>query len=83
MIFSINNSFDNGRRYSSKPQTLPYYGLYESCSSAKTIYIYFTTERNDTLTIQYSNSKENTDSNYISSESHTDAKIRNNRKSTI
>jgi len=64
MIFSINNSFDNERSYSSLTKTLPYYGLYESCANKETIYIYCTTERNDTLTIQYSNSKENTESNY-------------------
>ena len=70
MIFSINNSFDNERNYSSLTKTLPYYGLYESCANKKTIYIYCTTERNDTLTIQYSNSKENSESNYTSSESY-------------
>ncbi len=70
MIFSILNSFDNERSYSSSTKTLPYYGLYESCANKKTIYIYCITERNDTLTIQYSNSKENDESNYITSESY-------------
>ena len=71
MIFSIYNSFDNERQYSSLTRTLPYYGLYESCANKKTIFIYCLTVRNDTLTIQYSNSKENTAGNYTKSEVYT------------
>ncbi len=56
-MFSLKNSYDYKNKYNNKDNILPFIGTYESVDNYKFIYIYAFSEQDDTLTIQYTNTK--------------------------